>query len=67
MKKPSEPSPARAGQVEPGTGTPRWVKIFGIITIVLVLLFFLLLLGGPEHGPARHTSSGSPPAQQSIR
>jgi hypothetical protein len=44
------------------TGTPRWVKVFGIIAIVLVLLFVILLLTGRGHGPARHLSSGDPPA-----
>lgn len=28
------------------TGTPRWVKVFGIIVIVLVLLFVILHLTG---------------------
>ncbi len=41
------------------TGTPRWVKVFGIITLVLVLLFAILLLtGGGSHGPGRHAPSG---------
>lgn len=34
------------------TGTPRWVKVFGIIFIALVLLFIILMLAG--HGPGRH-------------
>jgi hypothetical protein len=38
------------------TGTPRWVKVFGIIAIVLILLFVVLLLSGRGHGPSRHTS-----------
>ncbi|MFN2511858.1 MAG: hypothetical protein ABR568_10490 [Pyrinomonadaceae bacterium] len=33
-------------------GTPRWVKVFGIIAIVLALLFVILMLAG--HGPGRH-------------
>ena len=38
------------------TGTPRWVKVFGIIALVVVLLFVILLLaGGGGHGPGRHT------------
>ena len=42
----------------PYPGTPRWVKVFGIIVIVLVLLFGgLMLFGGGEHGPGRHTPS----------
>jgi hypothetical protein len=32
---------------------PRWVKVFGVIVIVLILLFVLLHLSGhaPGHGP----------------
>ncbi|MGI8838819.1 MAG: hypothetical protein ACR2H4_19585 [Pyrinomonadaceae bacterium] len=33
-------------------GTPLWVKVFGIIAIVLALLFVILMLTG--HGPGRH-------------
>jgi ABC-type transporter Mla subunit MlaD len=41
------------------TGTPRWVKVFGIIAIVVVLLFVILMFaGGGTHGPGRHTLSG---------
>jgi len=35
------------------TGTPRWVKVFGIIGIGLVLLFVILHLTGGGFG--RHT------------
>ena len=37
-------------------GTPRWVKVFGIVALVLLLLMaiaFITGLGG-EHGPGRH-------------
>jgi hypothetical protein len=35
------------------------VKVFGIIVIVVVLLVVgLMFIGGGEHGPGRHTSSG---------
>ena len=46
------------------TGTPRWVKVFGIIALVLVLLVVVMLLiggigGGPGgHGPGRHVPAG---------
>lgn len=42
--------------------TPRWVKIFGIIAIVLVLLFIIIQLTGigGDHGPGRHILSGGP-------
>ncbi len=41
------------------TGTPRWVKVFGIIALVLVLLVGIALLtGAGSHGPGRHAPSG---------
>ncbi len=41
------------------TGAPRWVKVSGIIALVVVLLIAVMMLfGGGSHGPARHTSSG---------
>ena len=47
---------------EPGPGstpgTPRWVKVFGIIALVLVLVFVISLLAGVRHGPGMHTPSG---------
>lgn len=49
------------------TGMPRWVKVFGIIGIVLVLLVAIMLVtgGGPgSHGPRRHTQSEGSPAGQ---
>jgi hypothetical protein len=39
-------------------GTPRWVKVFGIIVIVVVLLVVARLFIGGEHGPGRHAPSG---------
>jgi hypothetical protein len=40
---------------ESATGTPLWVKVFGIIVllVVAVLILILLLVGG--HGPGGHT------------
>ena len=42
-------------------GTPRWVKVFGIIALVMVLLFILLMFtrgpGGRRHGPGLHMPS----------
>ena len=44
----------------PPYSTPRWVKILGIIALVLILLFGVMLLTGVggEHGPGRHMPSG---------
>ena len=44
----------------PYPGTPRWVKVFGIIALVLVLLFVILLSPACRHGPGRHTPPGGP-------
>ena len=40
--------------------TPRWVKIIGIIALVLMLLLGILHLTGlgGNHGPGRHLPSG---------
>jgi hypothetical protein len=46
--------------VEPDRGsnasTPRWVKVFGIIALVLVLLVVVIMFTGVggEHGPGGH-------------
>jgi hypothetical protein len=60
-------SPPDPGSRGPTTGAPRWVKVFGIIALVLAMLVVVLLLSGGNHGPGRHTSSGdagdhTPPA-----
>ena len=43
------------------TSTPRWVKLFAIIALVLVLLFIILHVAC--HGLRGHTPSSSVPAQ----
>jgi hypothetical protein len=44
--------------------TPSWVKVSGIITIVLVLLVVIMMLfGGDKHGPGRHIPKGDPAEQ----
>lgn len=41
---------------ESTTGAPTWVKVFGILALVLVVLVIIVLLtGGGGHGPGRHT------------
>jgi hypothetical protein len=49
-------------RVRPGReypGTPRWVKVLGIVTLVLVLLAIIVMVaGGGNHGPGRHIPSG---------
>jgi hypothetical protein len=45
---------------QPHYRTPRWVKIAGIIALVVLLLGGILLLSGVggDHGPGRHLPSG---------
>ena len=38
-------------------GTPRWVKVFGVIAALAVVLLIVLLVFGSGHGPQRHGSS----------
>jgi len=41
------------------TRTPRWLSVFGIIALVLILLFGVWLFAAGGRSPARHTSSGA--------
>ena len=45
---------------DPTTGTPRWVKVSGLVALVLVVLFVVVMLTGRGggHGPGRHTPGG---------
>jgi preprotein translocase subunit SecG len=38
---------------------PRWVKVFGIVSAVILLVVLVLLLTGSNHGPGRHLDGGS--------
>jgi hypothetical protein len=41
------------------TGTPRWVKVFGIVALALVVLIVIVLVTGHGgHGPGRHAPGG---------
>jgi hypothetical protein len=49
------------------TSTPRWVKVFGIIAIVVAVLFVILMFaGGGRHGPGRHRLSDGGVAGQTF-
>jgi hypothetical protein len=54
-------------------GTPRWVKVFGIIALVLTLLVVVIMVTGVGggHGPGRHMPSGgaggdTPPSSVTV-
>lgn len=55
----------------PYPGTPRWVRVFSIIGLVLVLVLVILLFshGGPGgHGPGWHTGEGdTPPVEHGVQ
>ncbi len=53
---PPPPDGVAAPAAEAITGTPRWVKVLGIIGALLVLLIIVMLLTG--HGPGRHMHGG---------
>ena len=53
---PSAPHSATPRSAEATIGTPRWVKVFGIIGVIRVLLIIGMLFTG--HGPGRHMHSG---------
>jgi hypothetical protein len=43
----------------PYPGIPRWVKVSGIVVLVLVLLVVIIMFAnGGRHGPGRHIPSG---------
>lgn len=41
-------------------GTPRWVKISGIIAAAAIVVLVILLLVQGGHGPSRHTGGLAP-------
>ena len=59
LERPSEPVPnetgAPAGEANPSA--PRWVRVFGIVTLLLLFVFGLVhTIGARFHG---HTSAGA--------
>jgi hypothetical protein len=50
---------AQSARFEPAlrTSTPRWVKAFGTVIVVLILLVGVMMLVG-GHGPGAHMPAG---------
>ena len=49
--------PDAGGEADEPAGAPRWVKVFGVIAVVLLVLLAIMLLSGGNHGPGRHLGS----------
>jgi ABC-type transporter Mla subunit MlaD len=48
--------PSPSPDIGDDTGIPRWVKIFGVIALIVVLLVVILMLTGVGiGGPGGHT------------
>lgn len=63
---PSSTTPPPAAEAEPETApggdepTPRWVKTFVAVCLVVAVLFVVLkLAGGGGHGPGQHSRDAS--------
>jgi hypothetical protein len=54
---------------EQAPGIPRWLKISGIIVIILILLFVTLHLAGNSMGSGMHMGPGTqmPPTEQETQ
>jgi hypothetical protein len=53
-KRMSDPPPELRPDARPPAGTPRWVKILGVVLLLLVLLVAVLHLTGNSMGPGSH-------------
>lgn len=43
--------------VQERPGVPRWVKVFALIGLAVVVILVVLMLLGIEHGPGLHSSA----------
>ncbi|HEV2760250.1 MAG TPA: hypothetical protein VGV86_11835 [Acidimicrobiales bacterium] len=71
IDEPADPTPAAAA-VPPHPGAPRWVKVMGILVLLLVgVLVVAKLTGGGDqdggHGPGRHSLPAAVPAHETSQ
>jgi hypothetical protein len=52
---------------DPEAGTPRWVKVAGIIALAVIILIVIAILTGRHEGPARHGASSSDTGTAAVR
>jgi hypothetical protein len=58
-KRPERERTRAAGEEPPGV--PRWVKVFGLVVVIMLLVLLVAMLAGGSHGPGRHQSGGTGP------
>lgn len=56
---PRETSSAAGGGPPPPR--PTWVKILGILLVLIVVAALVMALAGSDHGPGRHQFGGGDP------
>lgn len=61
--RPGSPAPGDDSELaydrESSTGIPRWVKVSGIVVLLVALLVaVVMLISGGQHGPSLHGSGG---------
>jgi hypothetical protein len=61
---PELPPKSEPGSEDDDSGTPRWVKVLGMIAFVLVLVFIVLHLTGRGLGGHTHRS---PVTEQGVK
>ena len=65
MNETNVPDVERSHESDPPPGVPRWVKVFGVVTVSAILLAVLAMIFAPgEHGPGRHLHRGHGAASQ---
>lgn len=47
-------------------GVPRWVKIFALLALAVVLVLVVVMLLGGEHGSGRHSSASGNPQHAAV-
>lgn len=61
---PSDPNSDTSGTEfgKMSIGMPRWVKVFAIAGLLVILVLLITLLLGVKHGPGMHGLGASPPS-----
>ena len=57
-----DPAAEQDDAVADGTGMPRWVKVTGLVVVLLAVAFVVSSLAGVDHGPGQHGSGAAPAA-----